>query len=121
MSASGGISFKNPLPGNIAEFGAKLMGAVIATMAYNAPRAEEYMKSNAPWTDQTGNARGGLAARPYGSIAEQSAGIVLFHQVPYGIWLEVKQSGEYAIIEPTVQVFGPEVMGQLDDLIGALK
>lgn len=120
MSSSGGIFFSNPLPKNIAEFGVKLAGGIVAVMAYNSDRAEEYMKSNAPWTDRTGNARNGLKAEPFGNAQDQTFGIVMFHQVPYGLWLEVKHSGEYAIITPTVQAFGPEVMKQIDGLIGAL-
>lgn len=73
-----------------------------------APQIESSMKQNAPWTDQTGNARNGLAARAYD--ADEEHGIVLFHQVPYGIWLEVKWSGRYAIIAPSLEEFGPKVM-----------
>lgn len=70
--------------------------------------AESEMKANAPWTDRTGNARNGLAATS-GSDGDVHV-LVLYHQVPYGIYLEVKNSGEYAIIMPTVQSIGPRVM-----------
>lgn len=73
-----------------------------------APEVENYMKSNAPWNDQTGNARNGLFARAYSEGDE--TGIVLGHSVDYGIWLEVRWSGRYAIIEPAIAAMGPAVM-----------
>jgi hypothetical protein len=79
-----------------------------AATAYHATRAEAYARSNAPWTDRTSNARNGLFAkaerdRPYYRI-------IVAHSVPYGIWLEVRFSGRYAIIRPTVDHEGPELM-----------
>lgn len=72
-----------------------------------AERIEEYMKINAPWEDQTGEAREGLGAEADGKT------ITLYHSVDYGIWLEVRWSGRYAIILPTIEVMGPEVMAML--------
>jgi hypothetical protein len=77
------------------------------------------MNFNAPWTDRTGNARQGLAAQAFDEGANQ--GIVLFHQVPYGIWLEVRFSGRYAIIEPTIDVMGPQVMESLNNILGEIR
>ena len=74
---------------------------VDATLARFEGIAESRMKDNAPWTDRTGNARNGLAAT---SGAEGDLHVlVLYGQVPYQIYLELKNSGEYAIIWPTVQ------------------
>lgn len=78
----------------------------------NAAPAENWMKSNAPWTDRTTNARNGLSARYAGS----SGGVhvmVLFHTVDYGIWLEVAHEGRYRIIDPALQEWGPRVMKDL--------
>jgi hypothetical protein len=74
----------------------------------HAPRAESYAKRNAKWHDRTGNARNGLhgVAESQGKTHQ----IVLAHGVPYGIYLEVRFSGKYAIINPTIAVEGPEVM-----------
>lgn len=80
-------------------------------LAFDAavPRAETYMRENAPWTDQTGNARAGLRAQhekePF--VVHE---LILYHTMPYGIWLEVRWSGRYAIIAPTLETMGPEVM-----------
>lgn len=81
---------------------------VATTLNYYEPKLENYAKLNAPWQDQTTNARNGLAARSGKSGKVRY--IVLFHQVPYGIWLEVRWSGKYAIIMPTIEHFGPQVM-----------
>jgi hypothetical protein len=86
-----------------------------AVLAYDAPEIENWMKSNAPWTDRTGNARNGLAARAYDD--GESHGIILYHQVPYGIWLEVRFNGEYAIIGPALEYWGPIVMKGCEDLL----
>ena len=83
-----------------------------------APDVENYAKINAPWTDQTGNARNGLAARAYREKDE--IGIVLYHQVPYGIWLETRFGGRYAIIEPTIQAMSPEVMAAFERILDRL-
>jgi hypothetical protein len=86
-----------------------------ALLQYYAPEVENWMKSNAPWTDRTGNARNGLAARAYQD--KDGHGIILYHQVPYGIWLEIRFNGEYAIIGPALQYWGPLVMSGVKDML----
>lgn len=86
-----------------------------AICAYLAPEVENWMKYNAPWKDQTSNARNGLAARPFSD--GDGHGIVLYHQVPYGIWLEVRFSGRYAIIVPAMEEWGPRVMDSAKNLL----
>lgn len=90
--------------------------AIDAVFNYMAPQIESAAKLNAPWTDQTGNARNGLAARAGRDGA--SHWIALFHQVPYGIFLETRWSGRYAVIMPTLQEWEPRVLAELHNLIG---
>lgn len=119
---SGAISFsmrENGLRRNMRALPEKTVKLVNATMQYYAPQVENYAKNNAPWQDQTGNARNGLAARAFREGS--NAGIVLYHQVPYGIWLEVKNSGEYAIISPTIDHYGPIVMARLQRILDRVK
>ena len=92
--------------------------ALFAIMRFEAPRAERYMKTSAPWNDQTGNARNGLTAR--GFKDGTNYGIDLAHAVPYGIWLEVRWSGRLAVIQPTIQHQGPEVMQTVAGLFARL-
>lgn len=94
--------------------------AIMAVLERKAPDVEAHMKINAPWNDQTGNARNGLRAQAYDLGGDQK-GIILYHQVPYGLWLEVKNSGDLATILPTIQVMGPEVMASLENILGRLR
>lgn len=81
---------------------------IATTLNYYEPKVENHAKLNAPWQDQTTNARNGLAARS--GKSGKTRWIVLFHQVPYGIYLETRWNAKYAIIMPTIDKFGPEVM-----------
>jgi hypothetical protein len=107
--------------------------AIDAVMEYEANEAQNDMRTYAPWTDRTTNARQGLFAQ---AGSEDSAGgrdaagrftsggskkfIVLYHTMPYGIWLELKNNGHYAIILPTVQSAGPQVMASINKVLSAL-
>lgn len=85
------------------------------TTRYYEPRVENWMKDNARWTDRTSNARNGLAARS--GHSGKTHWIVAFHQVPYGIWLEVRFQGRYAILMPAIDKFGPEIMDTLQKIL----
>lgn len=85
------------------------------TMNYYEPKLENFAKLNASWTDRTTNARNGLAARS--GRTDKVHYIVLFHQVPYGIYLETMQSGRFAIIMPTIDEFGPQVMNTFQKIL----
>ena len=88
----------------------------VATMALDVAsafrsgeaRVEAYAKQNAPWSDQTGMARAGLNA----SVSVEGGEVVLTlaHSVDYGIWLETIQDGAYAIIMPTLEALGPQIL-----------
>jgi len=112
--AQGAISFylkDNGMMDKIKTGGAKTMKEIMAVMEFYAPQVEAYAKNNAPWQDRTSNARNGLAAQSFKE--SNNVGIVLYHQVPYGIWLEVKNSGRFEIINPTIDHYGPIVLGKL--------
>jgi hypothetical protein len=83
-----------------------------------AARIEQWMKANAPWTDQTGAARSELFA-----VAEQASHdlveIYFSHgtTIDYGIWLEVRNAGRYAIIRPALeQIAIPELQQMLQEV-----
>lgn len=113
-----GVNWQGDLVKNLETFSPRVEKAIVALMAFEAPRVESYAKSNAPWTDQTGNARGSLTGRPFSR--GHTHGIRLSHGAPYGIWLEVRFSGRYAIIAPTIQAMGPQVMTTASQLFGRL-
>lgn len=110
------IEWVNPIPANIDKLFPALGILAKAATEKKASDAERYMKTNASWQDQTGNARNGLTAKPFAE--GNNFGIDLFHSVPYGIWLEVRFSGRYAIIDPTLPVIGGEFMQLLNGIIG---
>lgn len=77
-------------------------------LAFDAmePVATSYARSNARWTDETGNARNGLFATHLSEpmVLHQ---LIVYHTMPYGVWLEVRWSGRYAIIGPTMVHIAP--------------
>lgn len=77
-----------------------------------AAEIEAYAKDNAPWDDRTGDAREGLTAEAYHDGSKH--GVVLYHTVDYGIWLEIRWSGTYAIILPTIEHFAGQVFDGID-------
>lgn len=64
---------------------------------------QAHARKHAPWTDRTGDARAGLTAEP--EMDGGTARVVLAHGVPYGIWLENRFNGRYAVVGPTMEVF----------------
>lgn len=66
-----------------------------------------YAKANAPWVDRTGDAREGLSVDVYTEGGDVI--LDLYHTVDYGLWLEVIQNGNFAIIMPTLERFAPMI------------
>lgn len=80
----------------------------VEVMEEGANEIEQYAKGNAPWEDQTGEARDGLTAS-----VDQDKGLIelyLAHSVDYGVWLELIQDGRFATIMPTLEALGPELI-----------
>jgi hypothetical protein len=100
------------------DFDNRLDHAIGATMHFMAPRVEAYGKLNAPWTDQTSNARNGLFAEAGGAGPEHW--IDFSHSVAYGIWLEVRFGGRHQIIIPTITTMGRETMNTLRGLLSRI-
>jgi hypothetical protein len=103
--------YYDTLTPSMAVFGAVVEGAIEEVVEHYAGEVQDYAQENAPWSDRTGAARDGLTAEAssHGTTHE----IVLYHTEEYGIWLEIRNSGEYAIILPTLEVMGPRVMAAL--------
>lgn len=73
-----------------------------------APVIKAQMQREAPWADQTGEARRKLSAE-----VEQTGdrvALYLSHGVSYGKWLELAHGGRWAIVGPTVMRSGPAIM-----------
>lgn len=119
---------------NLGIAAAKAGEIVDAVLERNEAVAQNYMRMNAPWTDRTGNARQGLFAQAYATAGSGQRGrdasgrfttgrgehgLVMYHTMPYGVFLEVRFSGRDEIIMPTVNFIGRKVMSDLRALISA--
>lgn len=88
----------------LAQFTVRANVAIAASSNELAKAIEEWMRENAPWDDRTGDAREGLSTDVLHEGFRQE--IYLMHGVDYGIWLEVRWNGRYAIIQPALDEFG---------------
>lgn len=78
----------------------------------------QWARMNAPWTDRTGAARRGLHA-----TVEQSpqviAEITISHDpsLIYPPFLELANAGKFAIIAPTIDMWGPIFMRDMQNMM----
>jgi hypothetical protein len=104
----------------------KVQEALVKIAKYFEPVLEAYAKANAPWTDRTANARQGLRAyigtdAPAGypssqQLAKDVVELFLSHGMYYGIFLETRFAGQFAIIYPTLQQHAPDVQRMLREV-----
>ena len=101
MEASNFTINVDELSQNLDEFQGRLKYAVQMYASTKANELEALMKANRKWTDRTGMAKARLNA----SISEPDENtirITLAHGVEYGIWLELANEKNFAIIAPTL-------------------
>lgn len=119
--AKGGMTFDSAvLKRNLEQLDDRVDSYIAAVVDYSSDKTVAYAKETAPWTDRTGNARSGLRTETEW-IPKKSHSIFLFHSVLYGIWLEIRWAGKYAVILPTLKVQGPATMRLLEKLFSKLK
>jgi hypothetical protein len=82
---------------------------VSSSMEQLAKEMEKYAKENAPWEDQSGDARSGLRAAVAFNKAAGQYSVYLGYNVSYGVYLENSNGGVYAIVGPTIRRFQPEL------------
>lgn len=115
-----GASFQgSSLARGIRQYPKKTRDKMIEIMEEFAEELLDYAQSNAPWEDQTGDAREGLGTAVSGGFeawGNNAISLSLFHTVDYGIWLEVRWGGKYAIIIPTLETMGPELMSRFEGI-----
>jgi hypothetical protein len=75
--------------------------------------AENEMKMGARWTDRTGNARAGLVAEA--SREGTVFSLNLASMASYGIWLEIRWSGKYAIVGPVQRTVAEQLARMIAD------
>jgi hypothetical protein len=102
---------------NCGVYAGKVMQAVTAVLEYFKPIFETYAKQNAPWTDRSANARQTLYADVQ-ALAREVVGLFLAHGMDYGLWLEVRWSGKFSIIWPTIQAHLNQITTMLRGIFG---
>lgn len=101
----------NVITKNIRVYGETTMKNIHKVADEIAVDGKAHMKNAAPWTDRTGDARRTLSTDVEKSPKQT---VINFrHGVEYGIWLEVKNGGRYAIVRPAVMQFADETMRRL--------
>lgn len=101
---------------NLQAMSTKVGAAVLILASTEASRLESYMKLNRPWTDRTGMAK--MTLKTFVSQpSSDKIRITLAHGVDYGIWLELAHEKNWAIIGPTLNQEGPEVIKHFQNLM----
>ena len=83
-----------------------------------AKKFENHAKKNRPWTDRTGMARKSLNATT--EKRDNGIRITLAHGVDYGLWLELAHEKRFAIVKPTIELRGNEVLKGYADLLNKM-
>ncbi|HSH78009.1 MAG TPA: hypothetical protein VLA19_05690 [Herpetosiphonaceae bacterium] len=79
-----------------------------------ADDATDFMRQNAPWEDQTGEARRKLRwVRWHPKRLRDGARIALVHGASHGRYLELAHGGRLQIMGTTMAVKGPELLQRL--------
>lgn len=94
----------------------KIHQACVAVGNYFAPVVEAEAKSNARWTDRTGNARQGLTGF-IDDVSESMVYLYLAGRVAYQPFLELSNSGRYAIILPTLESHYSAIFDMLESVL----
>ncbi len=102
------------LPRVFDNYSLRIRQAVETVMLRRAPEIEAWMKTNAPWTDRTGNARQTLHTQVVAALTEIA--LLMAHGMDYGISLETVSAGAYAIVGPACDHFAPIIMDDLRSL-----
>lgn len=94
-----------------ASFGNGLVAARVETADKLAELIEQYMKSNAPWKDRTGDAREGLTAIAVHDATSSTVYAGYSYKTPYGFFLEnyTYKGVSYAIVGPTIERFARDM------------
>lgn len=108
------ITFNTLTPG-IASLAPRISSGLAALAERASHELQSTARSDAPWQDQTSNARNGLFAKAVSTGSIHT--IHLYHTMPYGIYLETRWSGRYATIMPTISKLAPQIMKDADAVL----
>ena len=108
-------SLEGDLMTNLDGMDRRVQRAMVGGALFVKPKAIAMMKDNAPWTDRTSAARNGLNAEVV--VDGKTVGIVLYHTVPYGVFLETRWGGKFAVIEQTMESIAPMYIEAIERLV----
>lgn len=84
------------------QYQSKFFVAVLVVCEVAATKMEEYAKTNAIWTDRTGNARQKLKGDA-AWVSKDQIVIAVSHHMDYGFWLELAHGRKYKILEKSIE------------------
>ena len=121
MVRKGSVTFDgfDKLATHMEEHDRKVKRVVLGHFLRASDEATAYAKTNAPWTDRTGNARAGLHSSV--DIQPNSFELIVAGSVFYQIFLETRFSGRYAIILPTVNHIGGILMQRIQASLNQME
>lgn len=118
MATSTGIVWRSS-PADMAKrvetYKRNLLAAVFRLAQEWAKQMADEMRATHPWINQTGEAERKLFGRAFRLVA--GAVIAIGHGVDYGIYLERRWSGRYAVVMPTIQRNQAQIMKNLQALV----
>ena len=105
-----------------AQYAQELEREIVQLAERMADEIVEYMKSEAPWQDRTGEARANLFTLVQHE-AGQMVSILLSHGslIPYGVYLELGYGGRFAIIAPSIDWFGPRLFHEVQAILQRVR
>ena len=121
MPESAGVRWRTPpseLAAPLQRYGDRVIQAVAAVAQYVATQMQNDAQQHASWTDRTGNARTGLFGTSEVDFSAKVVTIYLSHgtSIDYGIWLELANSGRYAVIMRTMEAHYEDLMAMLREI-----
>jgi len=118
---AGRIEFTyNSLTPNLKKLTPLLNRNIYQVLLYHEPQLRTAAKHDAPWRDRTGNARQGHDTK-ISMIEPHVYQLVLFNKISYAFWLEVRWSGKYANIMPTIRWYAPKVFASYRKLLDRMN
>jgi hypothetical protein len=91
-----------------------IRAAIAAVLLRYEPEIETWLKTNAGWTDQTGNLRQSMWAE-FQQVALDLQ-IAFDYDLDYGVFLELANSGAYAVTGPALDYFAPRIWADIQRL-----
>jgi wyosine [tRNA(Phe)-imidazoG37] synthetase (radical SAM superfamily) len=98
----------------------KIGAAILMYASTKAIEYESYMKLNRPWKDRSHQAKVTLNTK-VSQPNSHTVRITLAHGVEYGIWLELAHEKRYAIIGPTIDAKGTDLVNGMQNIFNKIK